>query len=142
MKNEAAFWTQWVRPLLHQPTLKRVAWKIPAETRTGLPDVNFGNARDSGWLELKYRPEWPQRPETPLEVAVTDEQYAHLRQFHEVGRPAYCLFGVEDQFFLLSFPVLRPHIRYTKKELQHVATALGVMRKNDDVLLRALKAIS
>lgn len=141
MKNEAAFWSGWVRPLLHQPKkAKRWAWKIPAELRTGLPDVNFGNIRDSGWIELKYHPEWPVRASTTIEVAVSDEQYAHLRDVADSGRPSYCLLGVATEFFLLSFHVLKPMIRYEQQELRRVATALGVMRRDDEALLRALSA--
>jgi hypothetical protein len=141
MKNEAAFWSQYVRPLLHQPKKAfRWAWKIPAELRTGLPDVNYGNRQESGWIELKYAPEWPVRTSSTVHVAVTDEQYAHLREVHECGRPAYCLLGVDDWFFLLGLPVLRPQIKYTRQELQQVAAALGVMRRDDHVLLTALRA--
>lgn len=138
MRNEAAFWSGWVRPLLHQPRAGRWAWKIPAELRTGLPDVNFGNRQDSGWIELKYHPEWPLRASTTVLVGITDEQYAHLREVHEAGRPSYCLLGVNDHFFLLAFPVLKPHIRYTRDELENVSRAHGIMRKDDSMLLTAL----
>lgn len=138
MKNEAAFWSNWVRPLLHSPRHGHRAWKIPAETRTGLPDVNYGGIYGTGWLELKYDPTWPKRGTTPIVVAVTPEQYAHLREEWECGGSAYCLYGCADEWFLLGFPQLKAMWSLTRLELQQVARARGVMRKDDQLLLAAL----
>ena len=137
MKNEAAFWSRWVQPLLHKPP-ERWAWKIPAELRTGLPDVNFGTKQDSGWIELKYVPEWPVRASTTVEVAVTDEQYAHLREVFWAGRPSWVLLGVAEEFFLVHFSNVMPHIRLTREGLRQVARARGVMRRDDQLLLDVL----
>jgi hypothetical protein len=141
MKNEAAFWSDWLCGLLHQPARRRVAWKVPAETREGLPDVWFGHPAWAGWLELKYVPQWPVRASTPVTVKVTAEQLAHLREAGWAGQAAFVLLGVDTEWFLLRPAVLRPDARLTHLELRSLAAAWGYRGQDDDVLLMVLRAL-
>jgi hypothetical protein len=140
MKNEAAFWSDWLLPLLHQPVARRVAWKVPAETREGLPDVWFKTAGLSGWLELKYVPQWPVRARTPIYVKVTAEQLAHLREARIARAAGWVLLGVDTEWFLLRPHGLRPDIPLTHDELLTQAEAAGKRSVDDRLLLTALGA--
>jgi len=139
VKNEAAFWSDWLKRLLHQPARRMTAWKVPAETREGLPDCWFGHLAWAGWLELKYAPEWPVRPSTPVTIQVTAEQLAHLREAGIAGQAAFVLLGVDTEWFLLQPSGLRPDARLTHLELRAKAVAWGYRGQDDDLLLKALR---
>lgn len=119
-KNEAAFWGALRKRLEAAGWL---AWKIPAELRTGLPDTFIAKDSLAAWVELKYVPAWPVRPTTPVTAAVTPEQSAHLTALREAGVPAYVLLGVAEWWFLLR--AVTPDQRYVKAELMRPATAVG-----------------
>jgi hypothetical protein len=148
--NEATFWSSVVKPALHRPDARRVAWKVPAETRAGLPDVWWSRGAllghvdattvaIGGWLELKYVPAWPKRPDTPITVAVTAQQLAHLREAADGGARANVLVGVADSWFLFSPYALAAEGRLTQAELVTRAAARG-HRSDAEGLRRALYA--
>lgn len=134
--NEAGFWATVVRPALHQPDIfGYVAWKVPAETRAGLPDVWWSreaatrsSERNHGWLELKYVPAWPVRVTTPVTVEVRPDQLAHLREAHLAGAAAGVLLGVAREVFLLSPRRLLAHHRLTHAELMDHASSVVISR--------------
>lgn len=99
MKNEAAFWGAVRKRLVDAGWL---AWKVPAEIRKGLPDVFLGKNGGSAWVELKYRPRWPARDDTPVHVDVSPEQHAHLRDLRAADLDGFVLLGVEDDVFILD----------------------------------------
>jgi hypothetical protein len=138
MRLEADFWRDYVRPLLNRPREGRLAWKVPAELRKGLPDVWFKTPGWTGWLELKYHASWPKRHTTSIEVPVTAEQLAHLREVEEVDCAAFVLMGIADWFFLLPREPLRPSIKYTRAELESLAVIFGRQGVDDSCLLTAL----
>lgn len=150
VKNEAAFWTGFVRKALHQPTRGWVAWKVPAEIRKGLPDVWFGlhdlvanMFGETGWIELKYQPEWPKRVDTTIEVAVTVEQSAHLREARQGGVASWVLLGVADEWFLFRARAVPPLVRWTRAELYANRVAGGQCDAAGEAeLRRALLRIS
>lgn len=118
--NEAGFWASVVRPALHHPTLGDVAWKVPAETRAGLPDVWWASreAQAQGWLELKYVPAWPARLTTPVTIDVRPDQLAHLREVITTGSASFVLLGVaNDGLFFLNPLTLNPGQRLDREAL-------------------------
>ena len=135
MRNEAAFWADWLLSLLHRPAQRWVAWKVPAETREGLPDVWFANPGWSGWLELKYQPQWPVRAQTPIHVRVKAAQLAHLREVGISGQAAFVLLGVDREYFLLKPGLLREDIALGREELES-RSALRGWRGSGDLALQ------
>ncbi len=136
MRNEAAFWSGFVKPALNYPPAS-VAWKIPAEIRKGLPDVWWSscNRPAAGWLELKYLPAWPKRNSTPITIAVSVEQLAHLRAARAAGSWAAVLLGVADEWFLLDPNRLTAMWCGTRTELMGLAENTGYIKRADQMHL-------
>jgi hypothetical protein len=107
--REIDFWAR-VRAAMHAPAHGRVAYKVGTSMTLALPDVAFAGRGGSGWLELKYVPDWPARPSTPVPVAVTPEQRRFLAAWHGTGNRAFVLLGVADEWFLFApdVPVALP----------------------------------
>jgi hypothetical protein len=132
MRTEAAFWTSFVRPALHCPADGRVAWRIPGERyHKGIPDAWFGSSKASGFLELKYVPEWPKRSSSTVEVAATADQLAHLREAEQAGNFGYVLIGVEKDWALLHWRTVleQPDQRFLPEILLGSALAAGKIGK-------------
>jgi hypothetical protein len=134
--NEAGFWSTWVRPLFRCPGW--LAWKVPAETRKGLPDVFYAHQGRAGWLELKYASRWPVRATTGVLVAVTPEQLAHLRAAQAAGLGAWVLLGIAQDWFLLDPALIFPETRYTRNELAARSVSHGRRRDGGKELRLAL----
>lgn len=134
--NEATFWSSFVKPTLHVPSLGRVAWKVPAEIRAGLPDVWWSRrhsvdpcgdriAAIGGWLELKYLDAWPKRPGTPITIDVTPMQLAHLREAASGGARTGVLLGVAREWYLFDPARLTSGHRVIRIEVPGLSVAGG-----------------
>lgn len=128
--NERSWWAQKIQPKLHRPQENMLAWKMQDAFVMGRPDVLFnvpeaeGSHRLVGWLELKYRPAWPARSSTLVDVGLTAEQYRHLDSWYRATkdlRTAIVLFGVADDCFLYPYnaPCLQPGSRWTVEEVRN-----------------------
>jgi len=74
---------------------------IPVENpiRPGTPDVNYVD----GWIELKWRRDWPKRPETPVLIShFTDTQRRWLTQRRKSGGRAFLLLQIKDKWMLFE----------------------------------------
>lgn len=64
---------------------------VENRVRAGTPDVEC----TLGWLELKYLPEWPKLPETPVRIDhFTNQQRNFLRRRWKAGGGAWLLLRV------------------------------------------------
>lgn len=78
----------------------------------GTPDVWYTH----GAIEMKYRPDWPVRPNTPVRVQTLidrPEQVAWLTRRWYAGGPAWLMLRVVDQYILFS----GPHSRWVRAGL-------------------------
>jgi len=104
--TEETFWTNHVKPALTSTHFGRRAWKVGTSTRAGVPDVAYRPPGGMAWLELKYVPQWPVRPTTPLTLGLTLEQQAHLRDWCEDGRGhGFVIALVETDVFVFPWHV-------------------------------------
>lgn len=100
--NEKSFWSRYVRPVLHQPNARRVAWKVQDAFNAGLPDVDFCLHGVAGKLELKYVKEYPKRASTTVKVATSPNQKRFLAEWAGAGGIALVLVGVDHDWYLLD----------------------------------------
>lgn len=114
--SESDYWNR-VKPMLF-------GWdpvRIENSAGLGTPDVNHIH----GWLELKWIPDWPRRPETVVRLDhYTPEQRAwHMRRTHAGGR-VHVLLGVGGASLLLWGDVAAQHLgRVPRGELLDLTVA-------------------
>lgn len=67
--------------------------------RAGTSDVNYVE----GWIECKYKPKWPVRPETPLTVPTfTPQQRTLMLKRARAGGRIHLLLKVGQEWFLMG----------------------------------------
>ena len=75
------------------------AWSVENPCRPGTPDVNF----IEGWIELKWRAEWPKRTTTVVRLPhFTPQQKLHLGRRWLKGGNAYLLLQVAQDWLLFN----------------------------------------
>jgi hypothetical protein len=100
--NEAAFWAQKIKPVLHTPPT-HIAWKIISDH--GHPDVLYNQDGQEGLVELKYIKAYPARETTTLKIDVTPNQRNRLRDWVLSRGRCYVLLGVCNDWFLMPHTV-------------------------------------
>jgi hypothetical protein len=80
----------------------------------GMPDLHYLLRRNprargvGGWLELKWEPRWPVRPETPVELTkLTLDQVMWHEDYHRLGGRVFTLAQIGTSYVLFDAPVLR-----------------------------------
>jgi len=106
-----------LRPLLRGLDPVRVENLVQA----GTPDVNYTR----GWIELKYAPRWPVRPDTPLKLDhFTNEQRVWLTRRCAAGGRAFLVLKVGDEWLLFNGRVAAEWVgRVDRHQLCLLATA-------------------
>ena len=75
------------------------AWSVENPCRPGTPDVNY----IEGWIELKWKAEWPKRPESVVQLEhFTPQQRLHLMRRWILGGNAYLLLQVDQDWLLFD----------------------------------------
>lgn len=94
--NESSMWRS-VRPVLVDANLD--PHRIENAALCGTPDVNYLH----GWVELKFKKEWPKRKTTPVRIPhFTQQQRNFLMKRHNLGGKAFLLLRVEDEWLLFD----------------------------------------
>lgn len=83
------------------------AWSVENPCRPGTPDVNY----IEGWIELKWKEEWPVKAETTLRLPhFTPQQRLHLRRRWFLGGNAYLLLQVKQDWLLFDGDVAAEYV--------------------------------
>lgn len=106
MARESTLWNTLKRNL---KKCSKVTWdRIENSAGTGMADVNLAyQHRDTGlpldvWIELKHVRKRPVRPGTPVRVKFQDTQPQWLLDRWVIGRNAYILLQVDNEYFLFK----------------------------------------
>lgn len=96
--TESTFWAG-IRPkLLPYGDLERIENRV----NIGTPDVNYCLLRVEGWIELKYKDEWPVREATPFRLPhFTIEQLLWQERRHRAGGRVCLLAQVGIDYMIL-----------------------------------------
>ena len=76
--------------------------RIESSAGNGVPDIAFGIPRLNGFIELKYRDEWPKKATTKVKVPLRPEQKHWIKNRQEIAGNVWVLFRIADDFFLIS----------------------------------------
>ena len=130
--NEQQFWSNHVRPALHQPKAGRVAWKVQDAYNGGLPDVDFvTGVNEVAKIELKYIDSFPAKPETTCpRLMPTEGQFNHLEEWELGGGFSTMLIGVGDEWFLIHHTWLYPEAP-TQQTVRDGALLTGLFRHSN-----------
>ena len=83
------------------------AWSVENPCRPGTPDVNY----IEGWIELKWKSDWPSRPGTPVRLPhFTPQQKLHLARRWLKGGNAYLLLQVAQDWLLFDGKTAAEHV--------------------------------
>lgn len=96
--NESSVW-QYIKAGMAGRWL---ATRLESSSGNGVPDVTFSMPNINGFLELKYIPEWPKRPETKVKLPLRPEQKLWISTRGKMGGNVWVLCRVKDSFFLLG----------------------------------------
>lgn len=118
--SESAMWES-LRPPMKTARLDPVRIES-RETDTGIPDVNY----TQGWIELKYLPAWPVRPETPVRVDhFTGDQRAWIVARTQCGGKVFVMLKVGRKDWLLFQGMIAARFLGTVPRSQLEGCALG-----------------
>jgi hypothetical protein len=107
--TEKQWWDRHVHPVLHIPSLGRVAKKVQDAFQRGRPDVDYCDRGVVTLIELKYADRWPVRG-----GALTwsgdqlIEQRAWMREWVRAGGNALILLGVGKEYLALPHDAENP----------------------------------
>ena len=80
------------------------ATRIESSAGNGVPDVNFAlPTGTSGWIELKYIPEWPKRSDTLIKLPLRPEQFHWIRTRGKMAGNVWVFTRIENVYFLLEW---------------------------------------
>ncbi len=75
--------------------------------KTGIPDLSYGVGGINGWIELKYLPSWPTKPEAPVKLRrFTPAQRNWLQSRGAAGGHCFLLLQVKDEYLLFHHSVI------------------------------------
>ena len=93
-------------------TANKHEWKIIPGSLALEPEVVRRSFE--GWLELKFRREWPKRTNTVMDLEISKEQHVWAAQRRAAGGRNHFLIRVEQDTFLLrtliDYPTTRENI--------------------------------
>ena len=81
---------------------KWLATRLESSSGNGVPDVTFSMPNINGFLELKYIPEWPKKPETKVKLPLRPEQKFWIGTRGKMGGNVWVLCRIGNDFFLLD----------------------------------------
>ena len=123
--SERTFWI-----LLKEP-LPLKMYRIENKVAKGTPDVHFIHKGVSGWIELKYIPEWPKRK---VYCGIKQTQVLWLKEYYNqggncwvavrIGREAIAVFSGDKADVLISGP--------TRAEFLNAVTWFKTGRMTED----------
>jgi hypothetical protein len=105
MKDEASLWSNKIRPLIVNATIRCALDRIENGLAPGIPDVHYCLDGVSGWIELKNRAEPPKRASSIVfsgDHGLRNEQIAWLLRYHHAGGRAFIIAGIGDEAFILK----------------------------------------
>lgn len=105
--SEANFWRR-VRGALHDPP-RTLCRKLSDAFTAGTPDAYYVVRGTVGFLELKYKADWPVRVTTPVRPGITVEQRRYLETLVAAKAPAFVFIGIGRDFWALCDPRRLPH---------------------------------
>jgi len=79
-----------------------LATRLESSSGNGVPDVAFSMPNINGFLELKYIPEWPKRPETKVKLPLRPEQKLWISTRGKMGGNVWVLVRIFNSFFILD----------------------------------------
>lgn len=97
--NESSVW-QYIKAGMAGRWL---ATRLESSSGNGVPDVTFSMPNINGFLELKYIPEWPKRPETKVKLPLRPEQKLWISTRGKMGGNVWVLCRVADDFYLFDY---------------------------------------
>ena len=110
----------------------------------GIPDVSFSIKLSwtdfrSGWVELKYTPEYPARESTPVRLEhFTMAQRAWLHAHGCLGARCCVLWQIDKDYYVFNWQSVYDLGHMTRDELQSIAYWYAVGRPDWDKLMRAI----
>lgn len=112
MSDESSLYNALHSRLIYFGRLDRVENRLGSGI--GMPDVAYLLRRNprapafAGWLELKYEPRWPVRPETPVVLTkLTLEQVMWHEDYYRLGGRTFTLAQIGPGCVLLAARELR-----------------------------------
>ena len=114
------------------------AYPIENSVWPGTPDVNYIH----GWIELKKLPDWPVRPNTPVQVEhFTPQQRIWLKRRCKKGGDAWLLLQVKRDWLLFDGTTAALYLGKgtTRRELMSVANCVSREGMTKERLMRWLR---
>jgi hypothetical protein len=79
------------------------ATRVESSSGNGYPDLSVGLPRVSGFIELKYREEWPKRQSTKVKLELRPEQKLWFRERGNLSGNVWAFVRISDHFFLVDW---------------------------------------
>lgn len=134
--NEASVW-QYIKAGMAG---KWFATRLESSSGNGVPDVTFSMPNINGFLELKYIPEWPKRPETKVKLPLRPEQKLWISTRGKMGGNVWVLCRISVTFFLLDFnQALLACEGWTEEEWLEKGYVIGWHKVDFNYLVNTLK---
>lgn len=116
MPNENTFWSHIRDKMKGRWRAQRFEDKLSE----GIPDVGYAikGVRGLGFIELKYKSDWPKRPTTPLRLKhYTTKQRNWIRFFGAHADRVFLFLKVKRDYLLFHWPHTWDIGKLTKEEL-------------------------
>ena len=90
--SEKNFW------VLLRTSLKLKMYRVENKVMKGMPDVHYIKDGKSGWVELKYLPEWPK---TRMSIGLMKNQSFWLKEYDEQNGRCWVMIRIGRDYIAL-----------------------------------------
>ena len=88
----------------------------------GQPDISYGILKVNGWIECKWKKEWPARPNTAVRFNhFTPQQRLWLRQRGRTGGHCWVLIQVDKEWLLFRWDYAVEHLGTATRDQLYLA---------------------